>query len=210
MQLPNPFLLCRNVQGYSVKSNKKQGQKCLLCHRRIIRLTIKTLQYLKELKEKESVYGTIIKLYRHLICSCIKILFQKHIFQTMSISVLLLFTDVTIRKEEKQIWTSFEKYAFGKEFLYKNKLDADTILLLSRIQILFLSILLGIVVFLWSSELSGDDKAGIFALAFYCFSPNILAHSGIAGTDLGVAFFIVLSLYLFRKYLKTPSIKNII
>ena len=122
-------------------------------------------------------------------------------------AIPLLFTDVTIRKEEKQIWTSFEKYAFGKEFLYKNKLDADTILLLSRIQILFLSILLGIVVFLWSSELSGDDKAGIFALAFYCFSPNILAHSGIAGTDLGSAFFIVLALFLFRKYIENAGWK---
>lgn len=122
----------------------------------------------------------------------------------------LLFTDVTIKKEEKQNWTSFEKYAFGKEFLYKNNLNADTILLLARIQILFPAILLGIIIFLWSSEIFNDTKAGIIALTFYCFSPNILAHSGIAGTDLGVAFFIMLSLFLFRKYLESASIKNVI
>ncbi|MDO8735367.1 MAG: glycosyltransferase family 39 protein, partial [Elusimicrobiota bacterium] len=98
----------------------------------------------------------------------------------------------------------------GKEFLYKNNLDADIILLLARIQVLFLSILLGIIIFLWSSEIFHSTKTGIIALTFYCFSPNILAHSGIAGTDLGVAFFIVLSLFLFRKYLERPSIKNVI
>lgn len=122
----------------------------------------------------------------------------------------LLFTNVTVKKEEKQNWTSFEKYAFGKEFLYKNNLDANTILLLARIQILFLSILLGIVVFLWSSEIFHSTNAGIIALTFYCFSPNILAYSGIAGTDLGVAFFMVLSLFLFRKYLESPSIRNVV
>ncbi|MEW6556710.1 MAG: hypothetical protein AB1349_05070 [Elusimicrobiota bacterium] len=117
----------------------------------------------------------------------------------------LLFTDVTVKKEEKKEWISYEKYAFGKEFLYKNILSADTILFLARLQILALSIFLGIIVFLWSVTIFNDAKTGLLALSFYCFSPNILAFSGIAGTDLGVTFFIVLSLFLFRHYFYMPS-----
>ncbi|MBN1384750.1 MAG: glycosyltransferase family 39 protein [Elusimicrobia bacterium] len=122
----------------------------------------------------------------------------------------LLFTDTTIKKEEKVHWTSYQKFAFGKEFLYKNKISADSILFLARLQILGLSILLGLIIFLWARKTFNDDNCALFALAFYCFSPNILAHSGIAGTDLGVTFFIILALFLFRNCIENPSHINII
>jgi len=176
-------------------------------------LTILAIQVILSSKQKCAYYDEPFQISAglyYLKYGDYKIEIQNPPLLRMISALPLLFTKVTVRKEEKHSWTSFEKYAFGKEFLYKNNLTADRILFLARLQILAISIFLGLIVFLWSSELSGDDKAGIFALAFYCFSPNILAHSGIAGTDLGVAFFIVLSLFLFRKYLKTPSIKNII
>ncbi|OGS45521.1 MAG: hypothetical protein A2539_10165 [Elusimicrobia bacterium RIFOXYD2_FULL_34_15] len=125
-------------------------------------------------------------------------------------AIPLLFTNLTLKEEPKSHWTSFQKYTYGKEFLYKNNLGADTILFLSRLQILGLSILLGLLIFIWASKIFNDEKCGLFALAFYCFSPNILAFSGIAGTDLGITFFILLSLYAFKKYIDKPSLKNII
>lgn len=125
-------------------------------------------------------------------------------------AIPLLFTNVTIKKEEKPRWTSYEKYAFGKEFLYKNRLNAGTILLLARLQILGLSVLLGLIIFLWARKIFDDENCALFALAVYCFSPNILAHSGIAGTDLGVTTFIMMALFSFRNYFESKTPKNII
>ncbi|MFA5779575.1 MAG: glycosyltransferase family 39 protein [Elusimicrobiota bacterium] len=176
-------------------------------------LAILTIQSILSSKQKCAYYDEPFQIAAglyHLKYGDYRIEIQNPPLLRMISAFPLLFTNVTVRKEERHTWTSFEKYAFGKEFLYKNNLDADTILLLARIQVLFLAILLGIIIFLWSSEIFHSTKAGIIALTFYCFSPNILAYSGIAGTDLGVAFFIVLSLFLFRKYLERPSIKNVI
>ncbi len=90
---------------------------------------------------------------------------------------------------------------YGVNFVFRNSQPFTKIVFLARVPIVLLGILLGIYVFLWTRELFGV-KAGLLALTFYSFSPNILANARIVTTDLGVAVFIFISTYYFWKLYK--------
>ncbi len=78
----------------------------------------------------------------------------------------------------------------------------------SRLMIVGFSVLLGVFVYKWANELYGY-KSGLFALALYVFSPNILAWSGMVIPSLPVACFSFISLYYFWKYIEAGELKYI-
>ena len=90
-------------------------------------------------------------------------------------------------------WTSAQEYNFGYGFLYTN--DADRLLFWSRVPMTLLATLGGLIVFLWSRDMFGRD-AGLFALALYAFCPNLLGHGMLVTTDVPLAVFMTLALYL--------------
>jgi hypothetical protein len=101
--------------------------------------------------------------------------------------------------------TDKSQVEFGKRFFYEYNPNPDQILFYGRIPIVLLSVLLGFFVFLFAKELYGA-KAGLFALFLYAFSPNILAHSRLITTDLGISCFLFLAVYSFWKFIKKPSV----
>jgi len=60
------------------------------------------------------------------------------------------------------------------------------------------------VTFMWARDLFGGG-AGIFAVTLYAFCPNLLGHGMLVTTDVPLAVFTVLTLYLFWKRGKNPS-----
>jgi len=68
---------------------------------------------------------------------------------------------------------------------------------LGRIPVFLTMLMLGVVLFVWVRARAGNNGA-LLALTLYVFSPNILAHGSIAGTDLmaAAAFFISLICYI--------------
>lgn len=106
-------------------------------------------------------------------------------------------------------WAREELFKFAHYFVYYNRRPAEEILFWGRIPVLLLSALLGLFVFKWAKELYGV-KAGLFALFLYSFSPNILAHSRLATTDLGVTVFLFLATYQFWKFLHYRGARNLI
>lgn len=106
-------------------------------------------------------------------------------------------------------WGDYNEWQFARDFLYKNKLPADTVLFLGRLPMMLLSILLGIYIFRWTRELFGI-RSGLFSLALYCFAPNIIAHGRYITTDVGMAAFFFITIYYFTKYLKSPTWKYLL
>ena len=107
-----------------------------------------------------------------------------------------------------------EQWAVGDMFINCSRPelacnDADTILFFSRLPIIFLAVLLGIALFLWTKELGGT-LAGVFAVTLYAFDPNIIAHNHYVTTDIGSATFIFLAFYYFVRFLKNPSGRNVV
>lgn len=118
----------------------------------------------------------------------------------------LLFLDLSL----PEVYFKLKEIAwfdFGTNFLFQPQNNVDQIMFLSRLPIVFLSILLGVYVFLWAQKLYGD-KAGLLALILYVFSPNILAHSRLVTTDLGATCFIFIACFYFWTYLTHPSYRT--
>jgi len=102
-----------------------------------------------------------------------------------------------------------DRYNFAREFFYVANNDADKMLFWSRIPMVFLSLLLGLLVFQWAKDLYGIH-AGLFALFLYSFEPNIIAHSRFAINDLVLALFVFSSVYQFWLYSRAPSLKSLV
>lgn len=108
--------------------------------------------------------------------------------------------------ELKNKWDDGQ-WASGRHLLYEAGNNPDKIIFWSRFPIIILSIILGLFIFKWSKELAGT-LAGLIALAFYAFDPNILGHNHFVTTDLGIAAFMAFSFYYYLKFIKNPAWKN--
>lgn len=98
----------------------------------------------------------------------------------------------------------FKEDAFlrGKEFLYQN--DADTILAHTRIAVAILTLVTALIVFFAAREMFGTGAAFV-ALTLLAFDPNLLAHGALVTTDVGLACLMFLSIYMFYRFVKSPS-----
>ena len=103
----------------------------------------------------------------------------------------------------------FKEDAFlrGKEFLYQN--DADKILAHTRIAAATLTLLTALVIFVGTREMFGPGPAFI-ALTLLAFDPNVLAHGALITTDVGLACFMFLGVFLFYRFLKCPSAPRLV
>jgi len=103
----------------------------------------------------------------------------------------------------------FKEDAFlrGKEFLYQN--DADKILSRTRTAAATLTLLTALVVFFGTREMFGAGAAFI-ALTLLIFDPNLLAHGALITTDVGLACFMFLSVFMFYRFVKSPSALRLI
>ena len=103
----------------------------------------------------------------------------------------------------------FKEDAFlrGKEFLYQN--DPDKILSRTRTAAATLTLLTALVVFFGTREMFGTGAAFV-ALTLLVFDPNLLAHGALITTDVGLACFMFLSVYLFYRFVKSPSALRLI
>jgi hypothetical protein len=110
------------------------------------------------------------------------------------------FTDPT--------WQGRKQQSFGSKFLYEWN-DADQMVFWARIPVILLAVLLGVGIFFCAREIYGW-QAGYFALGFYLFNPDILAHGQLVTTDLGVGCFLFLSVYTFYRALSSLTPVNVI
>lgn len=100
-------------------------------------------------------------------------------------------------------------WKFGLNFLYKNAVPPDTILLLARLPVVFLSLLLGFFVFKWARELYGEIP-GLIAAGLYTFCPNILANSALVTEDIAVSLFIFLTVYFFQRHYSSGLTRELV
>ncbi len=124
-------------------------------------------------------------------------------FAKLVAALPLLFLDL---KDVRSFsgWQEVDEWKFAHQFLYGNTERADTILLLGRLSGMVMSLILGLVLFLWAKEIFGVLVA-FFALFLYAFDPNMIAHSRYVTTDAPLALFFVLTMYLFMRFIRNPS-----
>ena len=123
--------------------------------------------------------------------------------------LLILNPDLPAIQSPPADWSLIRQWQFAREFLYGNRVDADRLLLFARVPIVLLAAVLGFFVFRWSRDLYGD-RAGLFALFMYSFSPNMLAYARLATQDLGIAVFVFVSSYYFWRFMKQPEGRSLL
>lgn len=74
----------------------------------------------------------------------------------------------------------------------------------ARVPTMLVGVLLAALVYRWAADAFGHPAA-LLALTLSVFDPNILAHSGVAATDLGAACGIFASTYAFWRWLRSPT-----
>lgn len=78
--------------------------------------------------------------------------------------------------------------------------DGEALFFYAKLQMIFLGMLLGIFVYVWSRELFGL-KAALAALFIFALDPNILAHSQLVHTDVPFTAFFFIGTYFFWRTL---------
>ncbi len=101
------------------------------------------------------------------------------------------------------------QWGFGYHFLYETGNPVDQMIFWGRVPMVLILILLGFYIFKWTKELFGN-KAALFSLFLFSFSPTFLAHGKLVTTDVGAAAGIFIATYYFVRFLKNSSKKNLI
>src|ERR1700757_1514728 len=97
-----------------------------------------------------------------------------------------------------------EAYLDGRDWLARNDGARQTLVFRMRLSTGLLALALSIVVFFAAREWFGPI-GGLIALVLVSFDPNILAHSGLVTTDVGVSLFFLAAVYAFYRYATQPS-----
>lgn len=110
------------------------------------------------------------------------------------------------QSEAPQWWVQFD---LGNKFIYGSGNDPRSIIVFSRLPMIFLLLLLGWFLFKWTKELGGN-LAGLIALFIFSFSPVFIANGRLVTTDIGAALGAAVSTYYWIKFLQNPKKRNII
>lgn len=107
-------------------------------------------------------------------------------------------------------WTteSNGQWETGWNFIYHIGNDADKILFWSRLPILLLALLFGYILYRFAKKRYGL-RVALLTLFLFTLSPNLLAHSRLVTTDLGIAAFMFFAFYFFFEFLEKPSRKSL-
>jgi len=112
---------------------------------------------------------------------------------------------------DKSPWTSDVngQWAAGAQFLYESGNNADQIIQTARFGPMLLTLLLIILIYVWSKELIGRWWA-LLPTFLFSLSPTVLAHGHYVTTDVGAALGIFAATYYFIKYLTNPDNKHLV
>jgi hypothetical protein len=93
---------------------------------------------------------------------------------------------------------------FGTEFMRTNPDRYFDLFNRGRSVIVLLSVLGGLLIFLWARDLWGVG-GGLLAAALWALDPNVLAHAGLVTTDVAAAVAMLGAAYAFWRWSRTPT-----
>ena len=106
---------------------------------------------------------------------------------------------------DSQQWRDADSYSHrpGLAVQIENSCRSDTPFE-SALLICCFGVLLVALIGWWAYRLWGM-RAAVLAMVLACFEPNLVAHSSLVTTDIGVTLFVFLALYLLWEYVNFPT-----
>ena len=102
-----------------------------------------------------------------------------------------------------------DAYLSGRDWLARNDGASQRLVFRMRLAVGLLALALTLLIFFATREWFGTPAA-LIALTLAVFDPNLLAHSALVTTDMGVSFFFLASIYAFYRYVKHPSLVRLL
>ncbi len=102
-----------------------------------------------------------------------------------------------------------EAYLDGRDWLARNDGASQRMVFAMRLTAGLLALGLSLLVFCAAREWFGD-RAALLALLLLTFDPNLLAHSALVTTDMGVTLFFLAGVYFFYRYVQHPSLYRLL
>ncbi|HKF47283.1 MAG TPA: glycosyltransferase family 39 protein [Terracidiphilus sp.] len=102
-----------------------------------------------------------------------------------------------------------EAYLSGRDWLWRNDGGSQWLIFRMRLAAGLLALGMSLVVFFAAREWFGT-RAGLIALLIVAFEPNMLGHSALVTTDMGVTLFFLASIYAFYRYVKRPTAARLV
>ncbi len=97
------------------------------------------------------------------------------------------------------------EWELGKHVVYEAGNDPEQLMLAARLPVIVLTLLFGLVVFAFASDLAGR-AGGLVALTLFTFSPDVIAHGSLATLDVPVAGFLLTSAWLVWRARSRPAL----
>lgn len=104
-------------------------------------------------------------------------------------------------------WKNTDKWVFGSQFVFENRIAPRTIVFLARLPMILLTLAFGLMLSLWVKKKFGAWPA-VVLLAVYAFDPMTLSHGHYVTTDLAAAFTFALVLMSLDRFFALPSKPN--
>ena len=95
----------------------------------------------------------------------------------------LLAQDLRFPRLDQPAWRNADVGTLGHQFFYASGNDPARMLAAARAMIALLGVACGALVFAWSRSLFGI-KGALVSTALFAFCPNLLAHAGLATSDM--------------------------
>jgi tetratricopeptide (TPR) repeat protein len=109
-----------------------------------------------------------------------------------------------VARDSWYFWPDADAQMLGQEFVYGGANDADKVLAAARWMQVALTVLTGIVIFLWLRQLAGGMAAAL-GVALWALNPVTLAYGHLVLTDMGETLMFVLAVWCFAMFLDRPS-----
>lgn len=105
-------------------------------------------------------------------------------------------------------WNNLSIWNASNETIWQLSKNGVQLIQLARLPVLVFVLVLALVVFLWSKSLFGP-WGGLLSLGLLALDPNMLAHGGLATTDIPAVSTILLAMFLLRRYIFAPTRANL-
>ena len=103
--------------------------------------------------------------------------------------------------------SSNAKWAYHTSFWENNRARFDSLSFWPRVPMIFLTVLLGLLIFRFARQLFGA-RAAVLAVALFSLEPTVLAHGRVVQTDVPAAFGYLLFFMALYRYWLAPSVRR--
>ena len=104
-------------------------------------------------------------------------------------------------------WAVPECQMFSKYLFYDGTNNGDAMLFAGRLVQVALTLLTGVVIFIWTRRVANNDWVAVMALTLWVFNPLALAYGHLTNTDISVTFGMAMAVYLWGRFLEQPGYK---